>query len=188
MAQKKEDASLEKHVFKIRYFLYALPLALLLLAVFSHSSADLAVLEGGSNAPLQNLIGYAGAHIARSIFYLIGLAAYPMTAILTLSLIRGFIPYPLKRRFYIISLLAAALGFALLFAVTPADYNVTTGELGTGRFDSAVEDLALSGGVIGAFFAAPAALVNGTLREEGVLRVFIGVTGTIITAWALLIT
>ena len=76
----------EKREFKFRYVLILILLLLFVLSILSHNQADLAVLEHGSDEPIQTLIGPVGAKIARILFYLFGLAIYPITLFLLFCL------------------------------------------------------------------------------------------------------
>ena len=103
MSQEETEttAAEEKTQFRFRYVLVAILLLLFILSIASHNPADLAVLEGGSSEPVRNLIGPLGAKIARVLFYLFGLAIYPIAAFLMICLVRSFIPVPAKRKGYI---------------------------------------------------------------------------------------
>ena len=84
----QQEQTEQKTPFKIRYVLIAILLLLFILSLGSHNPADLAVLEGGSSEPIRNLIGPLGAKIARVLFYLFGLAVYPITLFLLICLCR----------------------------------------------------------------------------------------------------
>ena len=184
MSQEETEttAAEEKPQFRFRYVLVAILLLLFILSIASHNPADLAVLEGGSTEPVRNLIGPLGAKIARVLFYLFGLAIYPIAAFLMICLVRSFIPVPAKRKGYIAALAMAVIGMTLIMAMFPHDMNEWTAKLGLGH--PGTPELALSGGVIGAQFAAPA-FEN---VPAGLIRRHIGTVGTMIVSMTLLLT
>lgn len=184
MSQEETEttAAEEKTQFRFRYVLVAILLLLFILSIASHNPADLAVLEGGSSEPVRNLIGPLGAKIARVLFYLFGLAIYPIAAFLMICLGRSFIPVPAKRKGYIAALAMAVIGMTLIMAMFPHDMNEWTAKLGLGH--PGTPELALSGGVIGAQFAAPA-FEN---VPAGLIRRHIGTVGTMIVSMTLLLT
>ena len=184
MSQEETEttAAEEKTQFRFRYVLVAILLLLFILSIASHNPADLAVLEGGSSEPVRNLIGPLGAKIARVLFYLFGLAIYPIAAFLMICLVRSFIPIPAKRKGYIAALAMAVIGMTLIMAMFPHDMNEWTAKLGLGH--PGTPELALSGGVIGAQFAAPA-FEN---VPAGLIRRHIGTVGTMIVSMTLLLT
>ena len=184
MSQEETEttAAEEKTQFRFRYVLVAILLLLFILSIASHNPADLAVLEGGSSEPVRNLIGPLGAKIARVLFYLFGLAIYPIAAFLMICLVRSFIPVPAKRKGYIAALAMAVIGMTLIMAMFPHDMNEWTAKLGLGH--PGTPELALSGGVIGAQFAAPA-FEN---VPAGLIRRHIGTVGTMIVSMTLLLT
>ena len=184
MSQEETEttAAEEKTQFRFRYVLVAILLLLFILSIASHNPADLAVLEGGSSEPVRNLIGPLGAKIARVLFYLFGLAIYPIAAFLMICLVRSFIPVPAKRKGYIAALAMAVIGMTLIMAMFPHDMNEWTAKLGLGH--PGAPELALSGGVIGAQFAAPA-FEN---VPAGLIRRHIGTVGTMIVSMTLLLT
>lgn len=175
----KEDAPV--YVFRIQYILWALAIILFLLAIFSYDPMDTAVIDGGAKAPLSNYGGLIGANLSKFFFYVFGLAAYPITLLLTLCAIRPFIPIPMRRKGYFFSLLAAILGITLLMAISPQDFAIRTDALGIGRQGEPL--LALSGGALGAFFAAP----ETALYPAGFLRMYIGTVGTLVSSVSLLL-
>ncbi len=187
MAAEEQET---KGGFKFRYVFFGVILLLFLLAIFSHHAGDLSILEGGSLEPVKNLSGPLGARTARFLFYFFGLAAYPLTLFLFLCLLRGFLPYPTKRRGYTGAVAAVVIGVTILAAMWPEDTRDWTDTLGIGHRDS--PRLALSGGVIGAKLAAPEAVVKqdgrGVFLQAGILRRHIGVVGTLIVALTFLLT
>ena len=167
--------------FKIKYILGALLIALFLLAIFSYDPADTSIIDGGTEGHLANWGGLIGANLSKFFFYVFGLATYPIALLLTLSAVRTFIPVPMKRKGYFLSLLAVITGTTLLMAISPQDFVVRTASLGIGHMDAPF--LALSGGVFGAYFAAP----ETDLFAAGILRMYIGTVGTVVTASVLLV-
>ena len=153
---------------------------LFLLSIFSYNKADLAVLDGGSAEPLRNWVGPLGANISRALFYIFGLAVYPVTSLMIICLARGFIPYPLKRRGYIMALCVTILGIVILLALFPQEFILHTERLGIGH--SGKPAFALSGGALGALIAAP----ETENISAGILRRCIGTIGTMVTALCLI--
>ncbi len=166
--------------FKLRYLFFGIALLLFLLSIFSYNRADLAVLDGGSAEPLRNWVGPLGANLSRALFYIFGLAVYPITSLLIICLARGFLPYPLKRRGYIAALCVAILGIVILLALFPQEFILHTERLGIGH--SGKPEFALSGGALGALIAAP----ESENISAGILRRYIGTIGTMVTALCLI--
>ena len=163
-------------VFKIRYIFAGLAVLLFILSIFTYTSADLAVLDGGISEPVKNWAGPLGAHISRAFFLFFGVATYPIVMLLLLCAVRSFIPWPVQRKGYILSILTVIVGLSLIFAVFPAEFVNTTAKLGIGH--AGEPGKALSGGTFGALLAAPA--VEGC--PEGLIRRCIGPIGTSICA------
>ena len=174
------DTGEKTTTFKLRYLICGIALLLFLLSIFSYNRADLAVLDGGSAEPLRNWVGPLGANLSRVLFYVFGLAVYPITSLLIICLARGFIPYPLKRRGYIMALCVAILGIVILLALFPQEFILHTERLGIGH--SGKPEFALSGGALGALIAAP----ETENISAGILRRFIGTIGTMVTALCLI--
>ena len=166
--------------FKLRYLFFGIALLLFLLSIFSYNRADLAVLDGGTAEPLRNWVGPLGANLSRALFYIFGLAVYPITSLLIICLARGFLPYPLKRRGYIVALCVAILGIVILLALFPQEFILHTERLGIGH--SGKPEFALSGGALGALIAAP----ESENISAGILRRYIGTIGTMVTALCLI--
>ena len=141
-------------------------LILYTLAIISHDVNDLAILEGGidKTLPEANWIGNVGANIARAMLYLFGLAVYPMGFLLIVSVIRKFLPYPLKRQGYVSSFISVFVGIILLMAMWPANFQMICENLGIGRVMH--PDMCLSGGTIGAAFAAPPVFDAGIQLDD----------------------
>ncbi len=157
---------------------------LLVCAVASHSKEDLYLLDGGMDEPVvfRNWIGLAGAHVARALFFLFGLAVYPLLAVIGLCLIRTFLPGRAKSGGRFGAVLAMTIGFSILFAMHPEKFIVETDALGLGRMEST--DLVLSGGVVGSKLAAPSV---SDILEAGLIKRFIGDVGTMIVAGFLIL-
>lgn len=178
----EEMQSETQRPFKLRYVLMFGALLLFLLALLSHDRSDLAILEGGVDAPLRNWVGVLGAHISRALLYLFGLASYPIAGLLIISIIRSFLPFPLKRPAgYVCALISVSLGIVILMAMWPQSFAVQTDLLGIGRFGA--PELALSGGVIGAHLAAP----EMQYLPAGLIRGLIGTVGTAVAAGVFMI-
>ena len=181
----ESDTVSESRRFRKRDIFYLAVFVLLVLSVISHSAQDLAVLAGGTSAPIQNWIGYGGAYIARILFFTFGLAVYPLIIMAGLSVIRSFLPYPLKRKGYIWAYLALALGLVLLYGLYPGNETFLqwTDKLGIGRNAELAKNSALSGGLLGQLFSAPE--IPGQ-AHAGLLRRLINEVGTIIVSLALI--
>ena len=179
------DTIEESRRFRKRDIFYLAIFVLLVLSVISHSAQDLAVLAGGTSAPIQNWIGYGGAYIARILFFTFGLAVYPLIIMAGLSVIRSFLPYPLKRKGYVWAYLALALGLVLLYGLYPGNETFLqwTDKLGIGRNAELAKNSALSGGLLGQLFSAPE--IPGQ-AHAGLLRRLINEVGTIIVSLALI--
>ena len=173
----------ETHIyeFKWKYVLGGIVILLFLMAIFSYSPEDTAILDGGVNGRIRNWGGLIGAWVSFFFFHLFGLATYPIAFLLSLSAIRSLIPHPMKRKGYFFSFLAAALGITLLMAIAPVEFASATESLGIGRKEQGL--LALSGGALGAFFAAP----ETEVFPAGFLRMYIGMIGTTVASCVLLI-
>jgi len=183
--------------FRIRYIVYAALTLLLLVALLSHDPEDAAVLSGGSADVPKNRVGYIGAWISFWAFVYFGMGAYLIEALLVLRTIRCFIPLrPLQFWKPFVGGVAMTLGLMMLLGLTPELCADHTSSLGIGRKE--VPQMALSGGVIGQWMAAPEVTpesirpdpqTRAALTETipaGWLRVLIGAPGTMICAWALL--
>ncbi len=178
---KKEEHSVEPVKFKLKHCFYIAGILLILLALFSHDVNDYAVLEGGREAPLGNWIGSIGAHLSCILFYLFGLAAYPIVILLAVCALRPLLPFSTSRRGYSGALCAIILGTTILFAIEPQNFSSQTANLGIGR--SGALEAVLSGGVIGQVLAAPPI---GEI-PPGYLRRFIGAIGAIVVALVFLL-
>ena len=184
----------EGGTFRVRYIVYAALAVLALMAVFSYSPEDAASLSGGSTRPPTNWIGYTGAWIGFWSFHLFGLATYMIVLLMVLRTIRRFLPArPLRFWKPFAGGVLAVMGVMLLLALTPEPFAGMTDRLGIGRKE--VPQLALSGGVIGQWLAAPAVYptdganadeIAAPQLPEGWLRQLIGAPGMLIAAWTLL--
>ena len=174
----------ERSVWNFGNYLRTALFLLFACAILSHDRTDLALLEGGISGPAiyHNWIGFLGAHTARIMFYLFGLATYPFLLIVFLLLLRRFIPGLPRRRTLWWALPVILLGTSMLFAMWPQQFIAETDHLGIGRMEQS--SLALSGGVIGAALAAPQA---ASLPDAGLIRRYIGDVGTILVALAFLL-
>ncbi|MBO4303658.1 MAG: DNA translocase FtsK [Lentisphaeria bacterium] len=181
--EKREEEAEEvpEYVFRIKYILCAIALVLFLMAIFSYDPLDSSIIDGGTKAPLSNWGGQIGACLSKYFFYIFGLASYPIVLLLSLCAVRPFIPVPMKRKGYFLSLAAVILGITLLMAISPQDFVLRTDALGIGRTGAPL--LALSGGALGAFFAAP----ETEIYPAGLLRQYIGTVGTVVAATVLLV-
>ena len=182
LTEKMIETDEKIQTFKFRNILAGLAVLLFLLSIFSYSSADLAVLDGGAARyngaaeSLQNWIGPLGAYVSRTFFYIFGIATYPIVALLLLCTIRSFIPRPTNRKGYFLCLGTIIIGTAILFALFPRELVNMTARLGIGH--AGQPDLALSGGALGALLAAP----ETDIYAAGLIRRCIGTIGTCICA------
>ena len=188
---------IEESGFRVRYIIYATLVVLLLLALLSHDPGDADVLRKGIVDVPKNQIGYTGAWLSFWLFTYFGLAAYMIEALLILRTIRCFLPTPPPKPWkFLWGGLMMTLGTMLILALTPEGYADRTDALGLGRKE--MPQLALSGGVIGQWMAAPevqpeqinAADVEVLATQPipaGWLRMLIGFPGTMLCAWALVL-
>lgn len=185
----ESDTGAQNRGFRKRDIFYLVLFILLVFAVLSHSAEDIAVLSGGSVAPLQNWIGLCGAYTARALFFTFGLAVYPLLILVGMSVVRGVLPYPLKRNTgYFWAFLMLAFGLTLLYGLYPGNETLLqwTDSHGLGRNyeDILVKNSALSGGLLGQLFSAPE--VPGQI-PAGLLRRLINEVGTLIISLALIV-
>ncbi len=165
----------EKVVFRFRYLLYIIATMLILLAILSHDAGDFAIIAGGRVGIVNNWVGDVGARISTTLFYLFGIAVYPIAALLLVCAIRPYIRIAVVRKGYILALLVIVLGTTVIFAYSPERFAPMTDARGIGRVD--MPSHCLSGGALGQWLAAPER--SGT---PGVVRKLIGGMGTLVTA------
>ena len=193
--QTRTPRQYEENGFGIGAVFHAALAVLLLMALLSYAPEDAAALSGGSTEVPQNRIGYVGAWVSFWAFHLFGVAAYLIEALLILRVIRRFLPLrPLRYRRPLAGGILMTLGLMILLALTPEICADHTDSLGIGRRE--VPQLALSGGVIGQWLAAPEFRPESVVAAGGVqtaetipagwLRMLIGAPGTMICAWTLL--
>ncbi len=168
--------------FRFRYLVYFTLALLMTLALASYTPVDAAALSGGTDTPPDNWIGVSGAFFAQLVFNLIGLGGWLLIGLLWLRVIRGFLPEPAPRRWWLPGALLMLLGTVMLLGMSPQAFAEATDRLGIGRADA--PDRALPGGVIGQWFSAP--MVEFPPCGEGFLRKWLGAVGTLIIGWALL--
>ncbi len=166
--------------FRKRNFLYLALFLFVLAAVISYQPGDAAILSGGSEDPVLNWIGPVGAFTAKTLFILFGLAVYPMLVMMSLGVIRNFLPYPLERKWYAGLLALFTLSCAVLFGLYPEfePWLQKVTELGMGRYGLSSASSALTGGVLGQLLAAPPVPEYGI--SAGLIRSCIGEIGTLI--------
>ena len=181
----ENDQMSERSVWNFGNYLRTALFLLFACAILSHDRTDLALLEGGIGGPAlyRNWIGFLGAHTARMMFYTFGLATYPFLLILFLMLIRRFIPGLPRRGTLWWALPVILLGSSMLFAMLTQQFIAETDHLGIGRMEQS--SLALSGGVVGSWLAAPQ--TGAALPDAGFIRRYIGDVGTILVALAFLL-
>ena len=164
---------------KFRHVVFALLILLLALAVVTYNPADTAVLEGGSDGAISNAIGLFGAEAGRFLFYWFGITSYPLLLVLLAGAVRSVFPRKYPRRGYWLGVLLFALSFSILFGLNPGFFVEQTAKLGIGRVE--LPESALSGGVIGQWFAGP----GSEYAREGWVRAGIGMIGTLIIGWCI---
>lgn len=169
--------SSKDYAVKFRHVVFALLILLLALAVVTYNPADTAVLEGGSDGAITNAIGFFGAEAGRFLFYWFGITSYPLLLVLLAGAVRSVFPRKYPRRGYWLGVLLFALSFSILFGLNPGFFVEQTAKLGIGRVE--LPESALSGGVIGQWFAGP----GSEYAREGWVRAGIGMIGTLIVGW-----
>lgn len=167
--------------FRFRHAFIITIVLLLLLALFSHNAKDLAVLDGGSDSPLHNWIGPAGAYTSKALLYMFGLATYPILLFMIICALRPLIPVPTKRRGFIGAMVAIIAGTTIIFAMFPEQLSGMTQALGIGHSGS--PESALSGGVLGQKIAAPE-----NSPSPGLIRKLIGSVGTLVVGLVFILT
>jgi S-DNA-T family DNA segregation ATPase FtsK/SpoIIIE len=180
-SKKNEEILDGLNGFKFRHAFLIIFVLLLLLSLFSHAAADLAVLDGGYNAPIQNWIGPVGARISKFLLLYFGIAAYPLLIFAIICALRPLIPVPTRRKGYVGAVIAVIFGISILFGMFPEQLCNLTENLGIGHTKAPTS--ALSGGVIGQTLAAP---VNSP--APGFIRHYIGAVGTFVVGAVLAVT
>ena len=148
------------------------------LAMISHSPQDWNILNGGLSALPANWIGPLGARFSHILLLSCGISAYLLVLLLMLRSIRVLLPGAGSFRSFAIGLALIMSGTMLLLALSPESFSAITHNLGLGHNSEPAK--ALSGGLIGQFFAAPGI---GDTIAPGCLRGLIGAIGTMIVAW-----
>jgi S-DNA-T family DNA segregation ATPase FtsK/SpoIIIE len=165
-------------IFKIIFLVLSL---LFLLALASFDKTDYAIISGGKTGNLHNWIGQFGAVVSSVTFSIFGLGAYFLSLYLIVYAIHSFFAGTvLKKRGFLCSAVSFMLGICLLLAMWPGYFIGITDYLGIGR--AGVPDSALSGGVLGQFFASP----STDYDNAGIIRRFMGTMGTCILGIALI--
>lgn len=179
--KKNPTASPAQHGGKI-FKIISLVLSLLfLLALASFDKADYAIISGGKTGNLHNWIGQFGATISSVTFQTFGLGSYFLSLYLIICAIHSFFAGTvLRKRGFILSAISFMLGICTLLAMWPGYFTGITDYLGIGRVGA--PDSALSGGVIGQFFASPSTAYD----SSGIIRRFMGTMGTCILGVALI--
>ncbi len=151
------------------------------LALLSYQPEDVALLRGGRGGAYLNYIGYLGALVSNALLFSCGLGAYVLMLLITLHIIRlGFSGRSGGKYFWGGALLLT-LGAMIFCALSPAVFADFCATHNLGRAE--LPDLAIPGGVVGQFLAAPAV---GDI-PAGVLRQLIGTGGVLIVGWGLTI-
>ncbi len=148
------------------------------LAMISHSPQDWNILNGGISALVRNWIGPLGARFSHILLLSCGISAYLFVLMLLMRSIRVLLPGAGSFRTFITGFSMIMIGTMLLLAISPESFSVITHNLGIGHSSEPAK--ALSGGLIGQFFAAPGI---GENIPPGCLRGLIGAIGTMIVAW-----
>jgi len=170
---KNDKSNEELSGFRFSHAFLIIVVLLLLLSLFSHSPADMAVLDGGYKAPIQNWIGPVGAGISKELLMYFGIAAFPLLVFAIVCVLRPLIPVPTKRKGYWSAVIAVVFGISIIFGMFPEKLCNLTEGLGIGH--SKAPTSALSGGVIGQYIAAPE-----NSPEAGIIRRYIGSVGTFV--------
>ena len=181
MEREKNNRDEYNGGFRFRHAFIITAILLLILSILSHNVKDIAILDGGVDAPLYNWIGPVGAYISRTLLYLFGLAAYPLLIFLIVCAIRPIIPIPTKRKGFIGAIIAVIFGTVIIFAMYPEQLCNITEPLGIGH--SGAPTSALSGGVLGQIIAAPE-----NSPSPGLLRHLIGAVGTFVVGSVFILT
>jgi len=181
--KNRTDSGNAEHHIRIRDVFFCALILLALLAMISHSPQDWDVLRGGVSAPLRNWIGSSGAWFSLVLLLASGIAGYVLVVVLLLRSIRRLFPNPGTFRTFITATTLMMAGSMLLLAMNPEPFSQITHNLGLG--DKSQPLKALSGGLIGQFFAGPAC---DPLWTSGCIRSLIGSVGTAVIGWFLLIT
>jgi len=167
-----------KHQVKLKHILFCVVMLLAVLAVISHCPQDWNALNGGISAPPLNWIGSLGAVFSHVVLFSCGIAGYILVVLFLLRAVRLLLPGAGGVKSFISGTFLVTAGAMLLLALAPEPFAGITHNLGLGRSDEPLK--ALSGGLIGQFFAAPAcepAIAAGCLRQ------LIGTVGTMVVGW-----
>ncbi|MBQ4106716.1 MAG: DNA translocase FtsK 4TM domain-containing protein [Lentisphaeria bacterium] len=162
--------------FRVRYIFYFALAILLVLAIFSYNSGDMAVLDGGSDELPANWIGNCGARLAWIVFTFCGLGGYLLAVLISLAMLRALLPGRAGRLWMWLGGFCLMLGSLLLLALFPAPFAGWCEQLN-------LRDI--PGGVIGQFFTAPK-LPEKSL-PDGVLLRLIGPVGSAVVGWAMVL-
>lgn len=111
-----------KQGFRVRYIFYFAAVLMLVLAIFSYHSGDIAILDGGSDELPANWIGPIGARLAWAAFSFLGLGAYLLATLLTLAMIRAVLPGRSGRWWMLVGGVLLLLGTVLLLALSPTPF------------------------------------------------------------------
>ena len=171
------DADTSGHEFKIRYLVCLVAVLFALLALLTYSPEDFFVVGGGVPGLVRNWIGPAGAKFSCFMLLNFGLSCYVLMTLLLLRAVRLFMSRPGRNSLFIYGTLLIWFGLLLLFGLEPEVYAPLVSKLNLGRIERPM--LALPGGVLGQFLAAPPC-------EElpaGILPGIIGVVGTMVCGW-----
>ena len=175
---EKETVSTGSYSFRGVKIFVCIVMVLAALAMVSHSQQDWDILSGGINSVVHNWIGPLGARFSRYLLLFCGISAYLLVLLMLLRSIRVLLPDAGSFRNFLSGTLLVMLGTMLLLALSPEAFSVITHNLGLGH--NGEPAMALSGGLIGQFFAAPQI---GQEIPPGCLRGLVGAVGTMIIGW-----
>ncbi|MBR2345758.1 MAG: DNA translocase FtsK 4TM domain-containing protein [Lentisphaeria bacterium] len=180
-SEKNIPAADEGHGIRIRHVCFCVVMVLALLSLISYSPRDWNVFAGGVSAIPDNWIGSLGARFSHNLLLFCGLAGYIAVLLFLLRSVRLFFAGAGRSGIFFSGTALTVSGAMLLFAIFPETFAGIASNLGLGRRDEPA--LIISGGIIGQFFAAPP---YGEL-SPGCLRDFIGVVGTQVVGWIMVI-
>lgn len=166
-------------IYKIIFLVLSL---LLFLALISFDKGDYAIISGGKTGDLHNWIGQFGAAVSSITFSIFGLGAYFLSLYLIIYALHLFYVETAlkKKRGFFFSAISFMFGISILLGIWPGYFTGITDYLGIGR--TGAPNSALSGGVIGQFFASP----STDYDNAGIIRKFMGTMGTCILGIALI--
>ncbi|MBO5667699.1 MAG: DNA translocase FtsK 4TM domain-containing protein [Lentisphaeria bacterium] len=167
-----------KHHVRLKHIFFCIVMLLAMLAMVSHAPQDWNALKGGISAPPLNWIGSLGAGFSHVVLFACGIAGYILVVLFLLRAFRLLLPGAGSVKSFLTGTFLVTAGAMLLLALTPEPFAAITHNLGLGRSEEPLK--ALSGGLIGQFFAAPPCDPE---IAAGCLRQLIGMVGTMVVGW-----